>query len=428
MTMPWTPQTRQEMVARLLGDPQSDAPRNGDSPPPLYHPGWLMAYGLCDKSGRHYVNEAGAELGQRKATVLNAVAQAARHIELASRRSQDTPWYTHALARWAQLTNDTSRFATAVWHTAQRVFLGAGEAGVLETGISLHHTYGLPYLPGSALKGCARAYAQWRGLDPAYVAALFGRAPDDPHGDSAEPENGESGCVIFHDAWWVPAELSLSASTGSAGALATRAPTRGPLELEVVTPHHTEYYSGSAEEPCDTDAPIPTHHLAMAGAFYFVIEGDTAWAQAALRLLAAGLATLGIGAKRASGYGCFITAADNPANTAAQQMLEQLRRRRAQAIQRQAQQNASPLERVAGALQDLDDAKLTEKLGKDRAKLLAELQVDETTLREGAQAVVTSRAALLQRWQTATKKSDKAAYKAYRFVFGGTSDDGADDS
>lgn len=417
MAMPWTPQTRQEKVAGLLANPQSDAPRNGDSPRLLYHPGWLMAYGLSQDNGGYYLREAGSELGPRKTAVLTAVEQAARGIAETSRRSPNAAWYAHALARWAQLTNEPSRFATAVWHTAQRIFLGAGEAGVLETGVSLHHTYGLPYLPGSALKGCARAYAQWRGLDPAYVAALFGRAPDDPHGDSADAENGESGCVIFHDAWWVPASTN-----------ATPAPTRGPLELEVVTPHHTEYYSGSKDEPQETDSPVPTHHLAMAGAFYFVIEGDAAWAQAALRLLAAGLATLGIGAKRASGYGCFITAADDPANTAAQQVLEQLQSRRAKALQRQAQQNASPLERVAGALRDLDDAKLTEKLSKDRAKLLAELQVDDSTLREGAQAVVTSRAALLQRWQAATKKSDKAAYKAYRFVFGGASDDGADDS
>ncbi len=424
--MPWTPQTRQHSVARLLGSLQPDSSHTEGDNPPLRHPGWLLAYGLCDQSGRHYVNEAGAELGQRKATVLNAVAQAARHIELASRRSQDAPWYTHALARWAQLTSDKSRFATAVWHTAQRVFLGAGEAGVLETGVSLHHTYGLPYLPGSALKGCARAYAEMRGLDAAYVAALFGRAPEDPHGASPDAETGESGCVIFHDAWWIPSAAVQRAAASSAQSASP--PARGPLELEVVTPHHIEYYVGTQKEPLDTDAPVPTHHLAMAGAFYFVIEGDPAWAQAALRLLAAGLSTLGIGAKRASGYGCFITAENDPANGPALQVLEQLQRRRAQAAQRQAQQNASPLERVAGALLDLDDAKLTEKLGKDRAKLLADLQVDEGTLREGARRVVESRPALLQRWQAANKKSDKAAYKAFRFVFGGASDDGADDS
>src|ERR1700680_515711 len=39
-----------------------------------------------------------------------------------------------------------------------RLIVGLGSENVLETGIRLHHTYGLPVIPGSALKGLAAHY------------------------------------------------------------------------------------------------------------------------------------------------------------------------------------------------------------------------------------------------------------------------------
>src|SRR5258708_17092035 len=39
-----------------------------------------------------------------------------------------------------------------------RMVVGLGGETVLETDIALHHLYGIPYIPGSALKGLTRAY------------------------------------------------------------------------------------------------------------------------------------------------------------------------------------------------------------------------------------------------------------------------------
>jgi CRISPR-associated protein Cmr6 len=39
-----------------------------------------------------------------------------------------------------------------------RLIVGLGEHSVFETNIKLHHTYGIPYIPGSAVKGCFRSH------------------------------------------------------------------------------------------------------------------------------------------------------------------------------------------------------------------------------------------------------------------------------
>src|SRR5579875_2121812 len=59
--------------------------------------------------------------------------------------------------RWLlmlQSLNATRFDAALEW----RMVVGLGGESVLETNITLHHLYGLPIVPGSALKGLTRAY------------------------------------------------------------------------------------------------------------------------------------------------------------------------------------------------------------------------------------------------------------------------------
>ena len=63
--------------------------------------------------------------------------------------------------------------AQPIW----RFVVGLGAAHVLETGITLHRLFGLPIVPGSALKGAARAYAklvEGKPDDDADLIAVFG--------------------------------------------------------------------------------------------------------------------------------------------------------------------------------------------------------------------------------------------------------------
>ncbi|MBU1432661.1 type III-B CRISPR module RAMP protein Cmr6, partial [Myxococcota bacterium] len=49
-----------------------------------------------------------------------------------------------------------------------RMIIGLGQKGVLEAGITLDHTWGVPFLPGSALKGLAARAAMQLVEDEAW--------------------------------------------------------------------------------------------------------------------------------------------------------------------------------------------------------------------------------------------------------------------
>ncbi len=156
----------------------------------------------------------------------------------------------------------------------------------LELGFCLHHTYGLPYLPGSGLKGLAR-HAMCRELgcsveEPApEVLELFGEGGD----------KGHAGAVDFLDG------IPLKAAC---------------LELEVMSPHHPKYYQGESPIPHDCEDPVPLPFLRIAPGSQFEIalvlrdrRAPREHLQRALEYLEKGLQEWGLGAKTSSGYGVF---------------------------------------------------------------------------------------------------------------------------
>ncbi|MCM8809920.1 MAG: type III-B CRISPR module RAMP protein Cmr6, partial [Candidatus Omnitrophica bacterium] len=46
--------------------------------------------------------------------------------------------------------------------TKSRLIVGLGSSHALETSLTLHHIYGIPYIPASALKGVCRMVAFWK--------------------------------------------------------------------------------------------------------------------------------------------------------------------------------------------------------------------------------------------------------------------------
>ena len=168
-----------------------------------------------------------------------------------------------------------------------RLYIGVTRDNALETGVTTSHSYGMPVIPGSAVKGLCRAAARKIGIDEKAEIWMFGNQPGND-ADAESEADTEIGGLIFHDAWWA----------GDAN--------DKPFIAEIVTPHHTEYYgSEGTTEATDFDTPVPANQIAVTGKFYFVIEGDAAWAGEAAKLLQAALAQIGIGGKRSSGYGFF---------------------------------------------------------------------------------------------------------------------------
>lgn len=170
-----------------------------------------------------------------------------------------------------------------------RMYLGLGEASPLEAGISLHHTYGVPMIPGSAVKGVLHHYALRHWDDTKLIELIFGREPD-----PAKEDGGDAGRVIFNDAWWV-IETSKSEACNDK-----------PLVAEVITVHHPKYYgSGGKDAATDFDDPNPNSQIAIRGSFHFSFFADDDLYDVVQMLLHDALTKSGIGAKGSSGYGLF---------------------------------------------------------------------------------------------------------------------------
>ncbi len=186
--------------------------------------------------------------------------------------------YRHWFERWKRTLLD----AGAQLRKAEvmgRMVLGLGDESVLETSVTLHHTYGVPYIPGSALKGVAACFArqhlgdEWAPGAEAYKI-VFG-------------DTEAAGCVTFFDAFPVP-------SGGRDDPF---------LHPDVMTVHHPSYYRGQDAPPADWDSPTPIPFLSAIGTYLVALAGPPAWVDAAFEILEHALPHLGVGAKTSSGYG-----------------------------------------------------------------------------------------------------------------------------
>ncbi|NWG74441.1 MAG: type III-B CRISPR module RAMP protein Cmr6 [Rubrivivax sp.] len=189
---------------------------------------------------------------------------------------------------------------------------GLGNEHPLENGFAFLNPYGLPYLPGSGVKGVLRQAArelvggEWgdaRGWSEDAITHLFGLQSDD--GDKTH----QRGALMF---WDVLPQLAGEC-----------------LQVEVMTPHQSHYYqqrreprSGDSTDPHDCGQPNPIYFLTVppGSRFTFCVQCDLQ----SLRRLAPALAQdgrwrglvqaafehafawLGFGAKTAVGYGAMV--------------------------------------------------------------------------------------------------------------------------
>ncbi|HLH60324.1 MAG TPA: type III-B CRISPR module RAMP protein Cmr6 [Ktedonobacteraceae bacterium] len=169
-------------------------------------------------------------------------------------------------------------------HVKTRMIVGLGDESVLETSVTLHKTYGVPYIPGSALKGLAASYARqrltedWQKGREAYQV-IFG-----------DPD--EAGYITFFDALYIP-------EPGT---------KKRVLYPDVISTHHQKYYQNFAQTPADWDDPIPIPFLTATGDYMIALAAPElnerdAWIEKTFTILKYALADMGIGAKTSSGYG-----------------------------------------------------------------------------------------------------------------------------
>jgi len=190
---------------------------------------------------------------------------------------------------------------------------GLALGGTLETGVTTHHSYGMPLLAGSSVKGAVRAYAEsiflLKDENGKILLDEKGNTQINPamkdilnvlFGADENAEQANAGYLVWHDAWLIPALTKEGKYSSSDDAK--------PFAKEIVTVHHSQYYADKTGtvEALDMEAPIPNQQLAVQGSFYFVIEGkNKQWLDFAKQLLENMLNEFGMGAKGAAGYGYF---------------------------------------------------------------------------------------------------------------------------
>ncbi len=192
--------------------------------------------------------------------------------------------YDAFFKRWKESLTKKCEVIPKEAKVQSRLAIGLGAESVLETSVTLHRTYGTPYIPGSALKGLAAHYARnyldekdWGTKSKAYQE-LFGTTD-------------KSGCVDFYDALYIP-------DTGYSNEGKKQA-----LWADIITVHHPKYYQGDEQAPADWDSPTPIPFLTATGRYLIALGGEKEWVETTYEILGHALHQLGIGAKTSSGYG-----------------------------------------------------------------------------------------------------------------------------
>ncbi len=181
---------------------------------------------------------------------------------------------------------------------------GLGNEHPLENGFAFLNPYGLPYLPGSSVKGVMRQAARelagsdWgdvSGWNENVIAALFGKAGGDRETDL------QRGALMFWDV--------IPHVAGDA------------LQVELMTPHQSHYYQ-NGETPHESGQPIPINFVTVppGSKFVFHVQCDVPfltrvapdlarggrWQQLLGAALEHAFQWLGFGAKTAVGYGAMV--------------------------------------------------------------------------------------------------------------------------
>lgn len=183
------------------------------------------------------------------------------------------------------------------WHFVT----GMGNPHPVENSLLFHHTLGVPYLPGSSVKGLVRAWIETHLENPGELLwRLFGSDHKDPSQHEKDPQAGE---IVFFDAL----------------------PLQPPeLVMDTMTPHMGSWYESggtapdrSANQPGDWHDPTPIPFLAVRDTtlvFSFAPRSTGQDSESLLdmveKVLSRALAEMGAGAKTAAGYGTFSALSD----------------------------------------------------------------------------------------------------------------------
>jgi len=175
-----------------------------------------------------------------------------------------------------------------------RLAIGIGSASVYETSISLHHIYGIPFIPAQSIKGSFRSY-----IIENYFESGEENAFEDEGFVTIFGSNDKQGKVIFFDAFTKESEI----------------------KIDIMNNHYQPYYNPQRNKnpnPVDTHDPNPVNFMTLKNAKFEITiatkenikinEGLFKYKDTLAVVkeeLSNSLESFGIGAKTAVGYGYF---------------------------------------------------------------------------------------------------------------------------
>lgn len=236
------------------------------------------------------------------------------------------PMIQALIYRQSQLAKSADNVLTFDAQAIAPFATGLGNEHPTENGFAFLNPYGLPYLPGSGVKGVLRQAARelestkWgetHGWDERAIIALFGLESKDGDNDH------QRGALSF---WDVIPQIKGDS-----------------LQVEIMTPHQGGYYQGK-QSPHDSGQPIPIPFLTVppGSGFTFYVQCNLALLQQTAPELATNEAWkvllesafahafdwCGFGAKTAVGYGAMT---EDQTKKAAR---EELQRQQQEAVRR----------------------------------------------------------------------------------------------
>ena len=286
-------------------------------------------------------------------------------MEIAAIHPETQKLYKKAFQRRQKMLKDCSEARNFETPNESRLIVGLSGGTALDTSITLHRLYGMPMIPGSSIKGITAHYcSDVYGTDPHWKRggeiynAIFGSSA------SEKEEEQQKSAFVFYDAWLHPVESRKS-----------------PFVREIMTPHHSKYYTGDQLYPTDFDQPVPVSYLAAHGKFEIRIGCLDQQCKVCLpiifRLVEEALETRGIGGKTTSGYGRLVRIEEEL--TEQEKEEKKQRQERLEAYQQKRRQQKEE-EQARREKEESQQREKEEQEAKEKARRKAEGDLDKGTI------------------------------------------------
>ena len=208
--------------------------------------------------------------------------------------------YKKAFKDWRASRENDENSISFTMETTAPLIVGKGDQNIHEFGITMQHPWGVPVIPGSAIKGVLSMFAHENGDENWQKSSLL--VPPVPSGDYSLimfggedlKGNPHAGSLDFMDAWWIP--------EGGQDA------ARKPFIEDITTVHNRQYYQEKEDAfPDGMENPLPVSFIVVRPGtkFFFSIRGAALWCELAKEMLIDAGRKYGFGAKTRVGYGRF---------------------------------------------------------------------------------------------------------------------------